>query len=96
MMTLDECYHMMDTIMYVCRMGLTFQEPIDDDDTTTNEEDETEENKMEDYRNDDDRSSCDGATTLMIVEFPRIWRLLIDNTRPRGQKRSSFHSLLIF
>ncbi|KAG5589800.1 hypothetical protein H5410_040314 [Solanum commersonii] len=48
MATLAEHYPLTDSAMYLCRMGSTFQEPIDDDDATADEEDGSDE-----YASDD-------------------------------------------
>lgn len=45
--TLAKRYPLMDSAMYLCWMGLAFQEPIDDDDETANEADVSEEDEFE-------------------------------------------------
>uniref|UniRef100_M1DZ04 Uncharacterized protein n=1 Tax=Solanum tuberosum TaxID=4113 RepID=M1DZ04_SOLTU len=67
-----ECYLLMDSAMYMCRMGPTFQEPLDDDDTTTDEEDGSEEDDSDDVGlGDDDMDADDGAgdAASMAVDF---------------------------
>ncbi|KAH0758051.1 hypothetical protein KY290_021544 [Solanum tuberosum] len=67
-----ECYLLMDSAMYMCRMGPTFQEPLDDDDTTSDEEDGSEEDDSDDVGlGDDDIDADDGAgdAASMAVDF---------------------------
>ncbi|KAG5576664.1 hypothetical protein H5410_056798, partial [Solanum commersonii] len=61
METLEERYPLMDSAMYMCQIGLAFQEAIDNDDATANEEDGSEEDKSDDIGpGDDDTDAGDG------------------------------------
>ncbi|KAG5610716.1 hypothetical protein H5410_021997 [Solanum commersonii] len=61
MATLAERYPLTDSAMYMCRIGPSFQEPIDDDDSTADEEDGSNEDPSEDVGpRDDDSDVGDG------------------------------------
>ncbi|KAG5572091.1 hypothetical protein H5410_061857 [Solanum commersonii] len=61
METLAERYHLTDSAMYMCWMGLAFQEPIDDDDATADEEYGSKEDELDDTGlRDDDTDAGDG------------------------------------
>ncbi|KAG5611149.1 hypothetical protein H5410_022430 [Solanum commersonii] len=70
--TLSECYLLKDGTMYMCRMGPTFQEPIDDDNATADEEEGSEEDHSDDVGpGDNDMDAGDGAgdAPSMAVDF---------------------------
>uniref|UniRef100_M1CJJ9 Putative plant transposon protein domain-containing protein n=1 Tax=Solanum tuberosum TaxID=4113 RepID=M1CJJ9_SOLTU len=72
MATLAERYLLMDSAMYMCRMGPAFQEPIDDDDATSDEEDGSVEDESDDTgpRDDDtDTGDGDGNAASMDIDF---------------------------
>lgn len=72
METLAERYHLTDSAMYMCWMGLAFQEPIDDDDATADEEYGSKEDELDDtgLRDDDtDAGDGDGNAASMAMDF---------------------------
>ncbi|KAG5630289.1 hypothetical protein H5410_002006 [Solanum commersonii] len=70
MATLAKCYPLTDSGLYMCRMGPSFQEPIDD--ATTDEKDYLKEDKSNDTGPGDDNTDVgdrDGVAALMAMDF---------------------------
>jgi len=98
--TLAEGYPLTDSVMYMCRMVLAFQEPIDDNDATADDKDGLAEDESDDTGpGDGDTDAGDGDGIAASWIFPPIWQpanLKHMAKRPTGSSLLLFHFVLFF